>query len=181
VNRRVWLLAAAAVVAFVAGLQVASWWSLSAPPAGPATDLLQTVFRDADGAERRLSRWSGRTVLVNFWATWCAPCRREMPLFQAIQALHADSGLQVVGIALDNDQAVRRFRDELDIRFPLWLDQGPAGELMKRYGNQAAGLPFTLWLAPDGTVLGSKLGAYKDKELQAALQRYLPKPVSTKN
>ncbi len=175
-TRRTLLTVLAAVVAFVAGLQFARWLTLAPPPAGPATELRDQVFTDLDsGAPRKLAELSGHTVLVNFWATWCPPCKKEMPLFQLAQTQHAADGLQIVAIAIDDADAVRRFRDELDLRFPIWLDQrGAARDLMLRYGNRAGGLPFSLLLNPAGEVVANKLGAYTHNELTAALQTHLP-------
>ena len=101
-----------------------------------------------------------------------------MPLLQAAHRQHHAAGLRVVGIALDNADAVRRFRDELAIRFPLWLDDGRAATLMAQHGNRAGGLPFSLWLTPDGRVAGHKLGAFAESELQAALLSLLPDQVT---
>ena len=175
-KRRTWLTALAAVLAFVAGLYFARWLTLAPPPAGPATELREQVFIDLDsGAQRTLAELSDHLVLVNFWATWCAPCRKEMPLFQMTQAQHAANGLTIVAIAIDDADAVRRFRDELDLRFAIWLDQrGAARDLMLRYGNRAGGLPFSLLLNRAGEVVANKLGAYSESELAGVLKTHLP-------
>ena len=181
-TRRSLLTVFAAVVAFVAGLQFARWLTLAPPPAGPAIELRDQVFIDLDsGAPRTLAELSGRTLLVNFWATWCPPCKKEMPLFQLAQTQYAAEGLQIVAIAIDDADAVRRFRDELDLRFPIWIDQrGAARDLMLRYGNRTGGLPFSLLLDRAGDVVANKLGAYTHNELTAALQAHLPDSKSNK-
>src|SRR5688500_16142451 len=125
-----------------------------------AAELLRSSFPDRSGERRRLGEWQGRVLVCNFWATWCAPCREEMPLLDALQARHAKNGVQVVGIALDNVANVGEFLKSTHIAYPLLIAGATGIELMRRLGNSAGGLPFTVVLDRRGRVAERKLGPY---------------------
>jgi thiol-disulfide isomerase/thioredoxin len=110
-------------------------------------------------------------VLINFWATWCAPCRTEIPLLIAMQARHAHE-IQVVGIAVDDAESVRRFEDEVGLNYVslIGLTEGP--ELMQRYGS-AGQLPFTLVFDRTGVLRHRKTGELQAAELSDWLTRLL--------
>jgi len=99
---------------------------------------------DLDGQEVASSHWAGKIVVLNFWATWCPPCLRELPLFDELQRTYAAAGLQVVGIAIDNHRDVERFLAEHPVGFPILLGDTDAIDLSQRLGNRLQGLPFTV-------------------------------------
>jgi len=99
---------------------------------------------DLDGQEVAGSRWAGKILVLNFWATWCPPCLRELPLFDELQRTYANAGLQVVGIAIDNHGDVEHFLAEHPVGFPILLGDAAAIELSRRLGNRLQGLPFTV-------------------------------------
>lgn len=139
-----------------------------------AAELLGSDFRDLQGQPRRLVEWQGKALLCNFWATWCAPCREEIPLLNAAQQQHGAQRFQVVGIALDNAANVRKFADSVKIAYPVWLAGSAGLELMRRLGNTSGGLPFTVMLDRRGRMQSRKLGAFSASELStdvAALLR----------
>lgn len=140
-------------------------------PQGPDT-LIGFSLPDVDGVLRSSAEWQGRTMLINFWATWCPPCREELPLFVAVQAAYAAQGLQVVGIALDDAERVRAFGDELGLNYPSLIAGQEGFELMNRYGNPG-GLPFSVIITRDGAIHSHKLGPYAADELTEALQQVL--------
>jgi thiol-disulfide isomerase/thioredoxin len=107
------LLAALAAVAISAGVAAAL---LFREPPGPGGDALLAVsLPDAAGTPQTLGQWRGKLLVVNFWATWCAPCREEMPMFVKAQADHGGRGLQLVGIAVDDAAKVRQFASEIGV------------------------------------------------------------------
>ena len=112
-----------------------------------------------------------KVVLINFWATWCAPCRTEIPLLIAMQASHAHE-IQVVGIAVDDAESVRRFEDEVGLNYVslIGLIEGP--ELMRRYGS-AGQLPLTLVFDRTGALRYRKTGQLKGDELSGWLKHLL--------
>jgi thiol-disulfide isomerase/thioredoxin len=138
-----------------------------------AADLLASRFADLSGQPRRLVDWRGKALLVNFWATWCAPCREEIPLLDAAQQQYASRGLQVVGIAIDNAANVRQYATSMKIDYPLLLADSAAVGLMRSLGNASGGLPFTVLLDRSGRLVDRRLGPYSAAELQAAVATLL--------
>lgn len=132
-------------------------------------ELLSSSFVDLAGENRRLAQWRGRALVCNFWATWCAPCREEMPLFEAAHRQNVDKGIQVVGIAVDNAANVREFTDSVKVTYPILIGGAGTIDLMRDLGNKAGALPFTVLLNARGRLVGKKLGAYAPQELEAAL------------
>lgn len=150
-------------------------------PAAPATHspktspqalqrLLQLRLPDAQGQEVSLAQWQGRTLVVNFWATWCPPCKEEMPAFSRLQQQWQGRGVQFVGIAVDSAENVRRFAAASPVSYPLLVGGNGIQELPRELGNQAMGLPFTLVIRADGQVHASKLGRLREAELDSLLQ-----------
>ncbi len=134
-----------------------------------AADLLASRFPDLSGRMRPLLEWQGRGLVCNFWATWCAPCREEIPLLNAAQKKYAANNLQVVGIAVDNAANVREFIKSTDIHYPVLLAGADAIALMRDLGNTAGGLPYTVLLDARGRLAGRKLGAFSARDLDAAV------------
>lgn len=130
---------------------------------------------DLDGRPRRPGEWNGKVLVVNFWATWCAPCREEIPLL--IDLERRRPGVRVVGIAVDRPEAVRAFAEELGIGYPVLLDD-LRGSTMRRYGNRVGALPFTVITGRDGIVAYVRLGELEPTELdrvtEALLRRESP-------
>lgn len=121
-------------------------------------------FPDLTGQQQSLGRWSGRFVLLNFWATWCPPCIEEMPRLNTLQANSAN-GIQIVGIAADSLVNVDKFRIQHRIGFPLLADEARTIEFSKRLGNRVGLLPFSVLLSPKGEVLATFLGALDEHKI----------------
>jgi peroxiredoxin len=136
-----------------------------------ATDF---ALRDLAGKTYGLGAWRGKLVLLNFWATWCPPCRREIPLFIALQHRYQTQGLQIVGISVDNPEAVARYWQEMKINYPLLLADDGTFALMDAYGNTSGGLPYSVLIRPDGRIAAVKIGAYGEKELEELVKPLLP-------
>jgi len=130
-------------------------------------------LKDANGAQVGLADYKGKVVLLNFWATWCPPCRREIPLFIELQERYGKQGLQIIGIAVDNPEAVARYWQEMHINYPLLLADETTYELMAAYGNRQGGLPYSVLITADGRIAGVKIGAYAREELELALKSHL--------
>ena len=167
------LYAAIALAALAAG--TAAWWVFEKPPApsqsiAPAA-LWAATFADADGQPRSLGQFRGRVIVANFWATWCAPCREEMPLLAQAQSRWAGRGVQVLGFAADEPRAVARFGREAGVGYPLLVGGSDIDELGRRLGNTRGVLPFTAILDGRGSVVSTKVGAYSQAELDAVLSR----------
>lgn len=164
-------IAAGALAAGAAGGYVA-WRSLEADRRDAAA-LLALTLPDLAGREQAISQWKGKLLLVNFWATWCGPCREEMPNFVRVQAANASNGLQIVGIAVDQPDKVRQFANELGINYPILLGGYGAIELSRALGNTVGALPFTVVVDRHGKVVFTHLGALHEPRLGELLQGWL--------
>jgi len=142
-------LSAPGTVESPAARAAASEAAATAPEAAPALKLAETVpdvrLLDRDGQSRSLHDWAGRSLIVNFWATWCAPCRREIPLLQRIARERAADGFQVVGIAVDFRDPVLEYAKEMHIEYPLLIGEQEALDAAAAFGVDAIGFPFTVF------------------------------------
>ena len=172
-----WLFAAIALLALLAG---ASLWLANEPPprmptASPASvdpaALYAATFRDRAGQAQPLGRFQGKVVVLNFWATWCAPCREEMPAFARLRSRWAARNVEFVGLANDDPAKVERFARELAIDYPLLTGGADVDELARRLGDAQGLLPFTVVLDPGGAVLAQRVGAYTEVALDKELDR----------
>ncbi len=145
--------------------------SASVPPTANA--LFAHTFNDADGQPQPISQWQGTLLVVNFWATWCAPCIEEMPDLARVQAEYADRGVIVIGLAIDNAGAVKRFRDELKLQLPLLVAGAEGSELVRQLGNSLGALPYTVLVDQSGRIVRSKLGQLRAAELRSWLDEQL--------
>ena len=159
-------------MALAAGIAFALW--LRAPAqvrdAGP---LLAIALPDIAGQEQALAQWKGKVLVVNFWATWCAPCRDEMPLFVKAQAEHGARGLQFVGVAVDEPAKVKAFAAEIGLNYPALIGGYGAMELSKTLGNTVMALPFTVVVDRSGKVVLTHLGPMKSAQLDRLLAETL--------
>jgi len=154
------ILGGAGVAALAAGALVGALAIQSATGAGK---LLSASFPDLSGRVRRLSEWQGRVALFNFWATWCAPCREEMPL---LDAAAAKLGFSVVGIGIDQAPKIREFVANVAVRYEMLVASAGAIDLMRALGNTSGGLPFTVALDRAGRIAARQLGPLSAGELQ---------------
>jgi thiol-disulfide isomerase/thioredoxin len=136
---------------------------------GEGDTLLAAKFADLEGRTRRLDEWRGKVLVCNFWATWCAPCREEIPLLVAARQKYGHSGVEIVGIAVDNVAKVREFSSSFKISYPVLLAEGEGLDLMRRVGNAGGGLPYTVITDRQGSLIHRKLGALKPAELEGFL------------
>jgi thiol-disulfide isomerase/thioredoxin len=121
------------------------------------------TVRDLDGRPVVLpAAWSGKATLVNVWATWCAPCLKEMPDLQAFARSQDGRSVQVVGIALDEPAAVRAFLQAHAIGYPSLVDAPGPADAGVRLGNPAGVLPYSVLVAPDGRLLKTRIGPFND-------------------
>ena len=153
--------------------------SESGKPAAPAPELATGQPHPGfelpalDGERIDADHFAGRTMLVNFWATWCAPCRREMPVLQAASRDHGDS-LAVVGIALDDPDRVADFVDELGIEYTILADQDEVLDVQRQWGNHAGAMPYTVLVDAAGIVRWRHFGEVSAEQLEEALAGVLP-------
>ena len=167
------LIAAVAIGALLAGIFFAGGFRTGAPAAAAAAGLLGTTLPDMDGREQRVDQWKGKVLIVNFWATWCEPCREEMPQFVKMQRELGGRGVQFVGIAVDQPDKIRKFAAELGLNYPSLVGGYGALELSKTLGNKIMALPFTVILDRDGEIAHAQLGVWKSGKLEAIIDQLL--------
>lgn len=161
-----------AVLAFAAGITMSMRFEKTRPAPGAAA-LFTHSLNDADGRMQAISQWQGGLLVVNFWATWCAPCIEEMPDLQTVQAEYAGRGVTIIGIAIDNAAAVKRFRNEQKIGLPLLIAGSAGSDLARDLGNASGALPYTVLVDRSGSVVQSKLGRLKAADLRSWLDAQL--------
>lgn len=132
--------------------------------------LPDAAFADRSGVVRRLSDWKGHPLLVNFWATWCAPCREETPLLERLSRGHAREGLEVLGIAVDSRAAVLDYARREAIQYPLLIGEEPGLKLIHALGMQAV-FPFSVFVDARGRIVTVKIGVLRADQARLILDR----------
>ena len=135
-----------------------------------APKIIDFALPDLEGNVRRISDWNGKGRLVNFWATWCAPCRREIPLLKKTQAANADENVQIIGIAVDFPDEVAAFAEEAEFNYPILIGQEDAMAAAEASGIDFIGMPFTMIIAPDGELLKSHMGEIVEAHIDAVIE-----------
>jgi thiol-disulfide isomerase/thioredoxin len=162
-KRRGWLIGGVGAAAAGAGLAW-QWWRERAED-GVAGDLWQARFAQPDGTELAMAALRGSPLVLNFWATWCPPCIKEMPALDRFQRQFAAQGWRVVGLAVDNPQAVREFLARMPVSYTIGLAGFEGAALSRQLGNQQGGLPFTAVFDRQGAVVQRRLGETNFEEL----------------
>ena len=157
------------MVAALAGL--AGYYSNRASDAleGASEKLMLASFADLDGKAQSLSQWRGKVLVLNFWATWCAPCREEIPALIRTHKKYAANNIQLVGIGVDNASKIREYAAETGMDYPLLVAGLESLEVSKDLGNRAGVLPFTVVLNRSGKVVYTHAGALTEATLSAIL------------
>ncbi len=170
---RITLIFGAALLALMAG---ALFYAARIPvevqaPAAPEPRQLEVVTHpsftlpDMEGADRDFAEWDGTHRLINFWATWCAPCRREIPLLKDFQDEHGENGFQVLGIAVDFPEEVTRYAESAEFNYPILIGQQDAMAVAESSGIEFIGMPFTMFVARDGEYVGAYIGELHQSHL----------------
>lgn len=141
--------------------------------AAATTALLALSLPDTTGEMQALSQWRDKVIVANFWATWCPPCRKEIPDFAAASRSFADAPVQFVGLSIDTADKVRDFEAEFDVPYPLLIGTPQVMNLAAGFGNAAQGLPFTVIIDRSGVVRHIKLGTLKQDELEGKIRALL--------
>ncbi|QBB72085.1 TlpA family protein disulfide reductase [Pseudolysobacter antarcticus] len=130
---------------------------------------------DIDGRTRRLSEWDGKLVVINFWATWCSPCREEMPLLDQTRARFADKNLEVLGIAIDDRDAVRDFLKIRPVQYPILNSNSDSArdDPSLLFGDTRSVLPYSVLIGRDGKLLAQHAGSFSEDGLMQWLQPHL--------
>ena len=126
-------------------------------------------LENIEGETISIGEFRGEKTLINFWATWCRPCRKEMPMLNGVFLSQDPSDFSVVGIAIDKPEKVKQFVAELGIDFPIMVGQSEAYDVMKDLGNEALTLPYTILIDEEGEVVWSKNTELKHSDMDEVL------------
>lgn len=140
----------------------------NANPASTA-DLFATSLPDENGKPQALSQWKGKIIVLNFWATWCPPCREEMPELSELNTEYQDKNVIVIGIALDEINLIKAFDEENNISYPLLAAEETGSKLAFDLGNDKSALPYTVIIKPDGTIANTYFGRISKALLEETL------------
>lgn len=128
---------------------------------------------DLEGRERHISEWDGKVLVINFWATWCPPCLKEIPEFVELQSEYGDQGLQFVGIALQKPADVIDFARKHDMDYPNLAGELPVIRIAEAYGNNTGALPYTTVVDREGTIVFVRQGPVRGPEMEAVIKPLL--------
>jgi thiol-disulfide isomerase/thioredoxin len=156
----------AAIVTIPADQPVAE--PAAAPPELPVM-LPEFTLADLEGKPRSILSWPGKSMIVNFWATWCAPCRREIPLLRELQQQHGSEGFQVVGVAVDVREDVVKYAREIGIDYPVLIGEQDGLDAINKFGQGSLGFPFTVFTDKQGRIVLFHLGEIDKAEATVLL------------
>jgi thiol-disulfide isomerase/thioredoxin len=155
----------------------------SAPATAPAAPAAAAASEDSsapqslpdftlmarDGSMQSIRSWPGKSMIVNFWATWCAPCRKEIPFLKELQHERGKDGFQLVGVAVDVREDVLKYAEKIGIDYPLLMGEQDAFDAVSKFGLASTGFPFTVFTDKDGRIVVMHLGELKPPQAKAIL------------
>ncbi len=163
----------AAIGAFIGLLAsgVEKWWQQEQSTASESQleQLPEFSLTTLDGGTWHSQQWTNKILVLNFWATWCPPCREEMPIFSKLQEEFAQQDVQFIGVAIDDREAVQEFIDSYGIDFTILLGDTEAVALSERLGNRFSALPFTVIVDKGGEIMLRHAGGIKEEQLRPVL------------
>ncbi|MBW7859803.1 MAG: TlpA family protein disulfide reductase [Rhodocyclaceae bacterium] len=177
-NRTTRLLVFAAIAATAATVGHLTYRSMEparAAASNAAETLMALTLPDLQGKEQALEQWRGKVIVVNYWATWCPPCIKEIPEFAAVSRKFADQPVQFVGISIDTADKIEEFRRQHDVPYPLLVANHETLRLTADLGNAPQALPFTVLVDRKGGIGYAKLGTLSETELEGRIRELLPR------
>ena len=156
-----------AIVALAAGIGV----QIISKPAEIQTVSLSTIsLPNLKGEMQSLSKWQGKTLIINFWATWCPPCLKEIPDFIALQNEFKDKNIQFIGIALEDQQTVADYHAKMNINYPILIAEFTGAQMARLWGNVLNTVPFTVVINPEGEIIHRQMGEFSKQQILSIIQ-----------
>lgn len=163
------LYAFVALVAFGAGLWLSSLRQAATPEPKASDALYAIALPDLQGKPQTVEQWRGKVLVINFWATWCEPCREEIPIFVKMQEKYRAKGLQFVGISIDQADKTSEFARKFSINYPNLIGTMDTVEVSRQAGNKRRVLPYTIVLDRRGEVIATEFGGLTEAKLELIL------------
>jgi len=158
---RFWLLLIlAGSLALSAGVFTRQWLMMPS-----AASIKEPLLVDLEGKAHTLAEWKGRVVVLNFWATWCPPCREEMPDFTQIQSEFDRQGVSFIGIAIDDPLVVKAYLAEHPVNYPILVGGSDVPAWADRLGNEISALPFSVVLDRKGQQIHAHIGRFHHQQI----------------
>ena len=123
-----------------------------------------------EGKMQSLSKWQGKTLIINFWATWCPPCLKEIPDFMALQNEYKDENIQFIGIALEDQQTVADYHAKMNINYPILIGEFSGAQIARSWGNALNTIPFTVIINPQGEIIHRQMGEFSKQHILSIIQ-----------
>ena len=125
-----------------------------------------------EGKMQSLSKWQGKTLIINFWATWCPPCLKEIPDFMALQTKfkNKNKNIQFIGIALEDQQTVADYHEKMKINYPILIGEFSGAQLARSWGNTLNTVPFTVIINPQGEIIHRQMGELSQQQILSIIQ-----------
>jgi len=157
------LIIIAAIIALSLGVTARHLFSSAEKPGVSA--LPGFTLPDLSGQQRNIAEWQGKVLVINFWATWCPPCLKEIPGFVALQEQYADQGVQFIGIALEDKEPVAKYAAENKINYPILLGGDNGVTLAHQLGNSVDAVPYTLIVDRQGQIINRHPGEFSKEQI----------------
>lgn len=157
------LIIIAAIIALSLGVTTRHLFSSAEKPGVSA--LPQFTLPDLSGQQRNIAEWQGKVLVINFWATWCPPCLKEIPGFVALQEQYADKGVQFIGIALEDKEPVAKYLSATAINYPILLGGDNGVTLAHQLGNSVDAVPYTLIVDRQGQIISRHPGEFSKEQI----------------
>jgi thiol-disulfide isomerase/thioredoxin len=160
-------------MAFGAGLWANGPRQAGGPERTVSEDLYALSLPDLQGKPQTVGQWRGKVLVLNFWATWCAPCREEIPIFVKMQEKYGAKGLQFVGISIDSVDKTSQFSTNFSINYPNLIGTIDTIEISRKAGNKQRVLPYTIILDRKGEIVATELGGLTEEKLEFIVKSLL--------
>lgn len=174
--KKILFYAVAIMVIVLSGLAVRHFvFAPTVPPESITSDaFFAAEFVDLNGQPQQMAQWKGKTIIVNFWATWCPPCLKEMPELSNLHKKYQSRNLVVLGISSDEPDKIRQFSQETPVSYPLLSGDIDAMHISESLGNNKSVLPYTAIISPDGSVKMTYFGLVTQALLEESFLPLLP-------
>lgn len=174
-NRRQWIsIAGISLIALISGVLVSQWISQSKLADVPAINrFFAQPWQTPDGKTADVQAWRNKVLVVNFWASWCPPCVKEMPTLNLLQQEFKEQNVLFVGIGIDSPSNIREFLQKTPISYPIVIGGIDGSAIAKQLGNTQGALPYTIVIDAKGKAISSKLGQISEDELRNTIKSAL--------